>query len=289
MTADASEHDFLHYLLCDLPLGYPLKIPVTKLLSPELSMSSRRELLHQQAQFLEYSTRYLDPHPWITYLAAIKHEAVFVTIPTYATDLVDVVDKFFYNDLQKKCQELMDASRATIDDATALTCERLVLLQSEAAQITDARKNVSAALGAGFKGVEPLPPPPPEPSPGPKSTPYFVAAGLACVVAGFLIPPYYGGMAWGLIGLVVTGLVAARVISKEKARVQAEGARFKAYLIHESYHALCRKSVALVLALPFERRRSALVDLSPCLTALEALPPEREALEAHYIRPFVGK
>jgi hypothetical protein len=42
--------------------------------------------------------------------------------------------------------------------------------------------------------------------------------------------------------------------------------------------------VALVLALPFETRKSALVNLPPCLTALKALPPEREALEARYVR-----
>jgi len=94
-------------------------------------------------------------------------------------------------------------------------------------------------------------------------------------------------MAWGLAGLVVIWIVGARVIKKEKARIHAESARFKAYMIHENYLALCRKSVRLVLALPFETRKSALVNLPPCLSALEALPPEREALEASYIRPFV--
>jgi len=289
MPADTAQHDFLHYLLCDLPLGYPLKTPITKLLSPELTLSSRRELLHQQDQLLDYAKRYLDEHPWIAYLAAIKHEAVLVAIPTYPSNFVDVVDQFFFSDLQQKYKELRETSRAAIDDATALTCERLVLLLSEAAQIAEATKSVSAALAAGFKGVEPLPPPPPEPAPGPKSMPYFVVGGLACVVIGAIIPPYEGGMAWGLTGLIVTGIIAARVLGKERAHVQVESARFKAYLLHEGYYTLCKKSVALVLALPFDKRTSALVDLSPCRTALEALPPERDAIEAHYIRPFVGK
>jgi len=289
MTDDASEQDFLHYLLCDLPLGYPLKTPVTKLLSQDLTISSRRELLHQQDRFLEYSKRYLNQQPWIAYLAAVKHEAVFVTIPTYAEDLVDVVDKFFFSDLQQKCKELREASRAAIDEPTALTCERLVLLQSEAPHIEDARKNVSAALAAGFKGVDPLPLPPPEPSPAHGTVPYYITGGIISVVVGVVIPPYYGGMAWALAGLIVTGIIAARAAQKEKSRVDSEGAKFKAYLIHESYYSLCKKSVALVLALPFEARKSALIDLSPCLTALEALPPERDAMESQYIRPFVGK
>ena len=104
-------------------------------------------------------------------------------------------------------------------------------------------------LQAGFTAVEPLPPPPPEPSPDYRVLPYFIAAGLACLVIGAVIPPEDGGMAWGLAGLVVTGIVGARVLKKEKVRVHAEGAKFKAYLLHESYFTLCRKSVSLVLAL----------------------------------------
>jgi len=289
MPADTAQHDFLHYLLCDLPLGYPLKTPITKLLSPELALSSRRELMLQQDRLLDYARTYLNTQPWIAYIAAVKHEAVLVAIPTYPSNFVDVVDQFFFKDLQQKYTALREAAHATIDEATAQTCERLVLLQSEALQIEEATKSVKAALAAGFKGVEPLPPPPPEPSPGPQSIPWFVAAGLACIVIGAIIPPYYGGMAWALVGVIVTAIIAARVVGKERGRVQAEGARFKAYLIHEGYYTLCRKSVILVLALPFEKRKSALVDLSPCLTALEALPPERDAIEAQYIRPFVGK
>jgi hypothetical protein len=287
MQADAPNHDFLHYLTCDLPFGYPLKTPITRLLDRALTLSSRRELLHQQSRFLDLAKQFLDTHPWIAYLAAIKHEAVLVTIPTYASQLVDIVDQLFFSDLQQKYKELREASRAAIDEETASWCDRLVLLQSEAPQIEDARKNVSAALQAGFTAVEPLPPPPAEPVPEQRVLPYFIAAGVACLVIGAMIPPYDGGMVWGLAGLIVTGIVGARVIKKEKARVHAEGAKFKAYMIHENYLALCRKSVRLVLALPFETRKSALVNLPPCLTALEALPPEREALEAKYIRPFI--
>jgi hypothetical protein len=289
MTAHAPDHDFLHYLVCDLPLGYPLKTPITRLLAPSLTLASRRELLHQQARFLEMAHEFLDQQPWISYLAAAKHEAVLVTIPTYASQLVDIVDQFFLSELQQKCKVLREASRAAIDEKTAETCDRLILLQTEAPQIEDAKKNVSAAIQAGFTAVEPLPLPPPEPASARGHLPYFIAAGVACVIAGAVTPPSDGGMAWALAGLVVTGLAALRVAKKEKARMAAEGAKFKAYLIHENYYALCKKSVALVLALPFEIRKSALVNLPPCLPALEALPAEREALEAAYIRAFIPK
>lgn len=289
MSTDSAQHDFLHYLTCDLPYGYPLKTPISRLLAPNLTISSRRELLHQQAQFLDTAKQYLGTHPWISYLAAIKHEAVLVTIPTYASQLVDIVDQFFFSELQQKSKELREASRAAIDEATIASCDRLILLQSEAAQIEDATKSINAAIQAGFTAVEPLPPPPPEPSSGRGSLPYFIAGGLGCVVIGAIIPPYCGGMAWGLAGLIVTGIFGARAYKKEKAIVDAEGARYKAYLVHENYHILCRKSVILVLALPFETRTSALVNLPPCLVALEALAPEREVLEARYIRPFIPK
>ncbi len=286
MSADTAQLDFLHYLMCDLPLGYPLKTSITKLLDSSL-MSTRRELLHQQSDFLDFAKHYLPTQPWITYLAAVKHEAVLVTIPTYAVHLVDIVDQLFFAELKEKCKDLREAARAVIDETTALTCERLVLLQSEAAQIEEALKNVNAALDAGFTSLEPLPPPPPEPVPAQRVMPYFVAAGAAFLIIGFfVIPPEYGGGILALIGLIVTGLIAARVIAKEKARVKNEGNRFGSYLIHESYYALCRKSVALVLALPFEIRKSALTDLAPCKPALEALPIERAAMEAAYITPY---
>jgi len=274
--------------MCDLPLGYPLKTSITKLLDSSL-MSTRRELLHQQSDFLDFAKHYLPTQPWVTYLAAVKHEAVLVTIPTYAVHLVDIVDQLFFAELKEKCKDLREASRAAIDGPTALICERLVLLQSEAAQIEDALKNVNAALDAGFTTLEPLPPPPPEPVPAQRVMPYFVTAGAVCLIVGFVIPPQYGGMAWALLGLIITGVVAARVIAKERTRVKTEGNRFGSYLIHESYYALCKKSVALVLALPFEIRKNALTDLAPCKPALEQLPLEREAMEASYITPFFPK
>lgn len=289
MSADTAQLDFLHYLKCDLPLGYPLKTPITRLLDTSLSLSSRRELLHQQDRFLDFSRQFLGAQPWITYLAAIKHEAVLVIIPTYASQLVDIVDQHFFGELQRKYKELREAARAAIDETTALTCERLILLQSEAPQIEDAIQSVSGAIQAGFNALEPLPPPPPEPVPAQKVLPYFIAAGAACLIAGAVIPDYYGGMAWALLGLIVTVVVAMRVMGKEKARVNAEGTKFKSYMIHESYHVLCRKSVSLVLALPFEVRKAALVNLPPCLDALKALSPERDAMEAAYITPFLGK
>jgi hypothetical protein len=288
MPADTAQLDFLHYLMCDLPLGYPLKTSITKLLDSSL-MSTRRELLHQQSDFLDFAKHYLPTQPWITYIAAVKHEAVLVTIPTYAVHLVDIVDKLFFAELQEKCKDLREAARAAIDGPTALICERLVLLQSEAPQIEDALKNVNAALDAGFTTLEPLPPPPPEPVPAQRVLPYFATAVAVFIIAGLVIPPEYGGGIGALVGLIVTGIIAARVIAKEKARVKNEGNRFGSYLIHESYYALCRKSVALVLALPFEVRKNVLTDLAPCKPALEQLPLEREAMEAAYITPFFPK
>lgn len=283
MQAEVPDHDFLHYLICDLPLGYPLKTPVAKLLSDAQRRLARRELLHQQARFLDVANQILRRQPSLAYLTAIKHEAVLVAIPTYAAQLVDVVDISFFNDLQQKYLTLRESARKAIDEAAALDCDRLVLLQSEASLIEDARNKVNGAIQAGYTALEPLPPLPPEPSSGHGPLSYLIPIGLFCIAAGFVIPPYDGGMAWGLAGLIVTGGVGASTIRKEHARVMAESATFKAYMLHESYLTLCRKSVALVLALPFEIRKSALVNLPPCLAALEALPQERTALESRYI------
>ena len=182
MPTDTAEQDFLHYLTCDLPLGYPLKTPIARLLASTMMSANRRDLLHRQAEFLDYAGQFLEAHPWISYLAAIKDEAVLVTIPTYESQLVDVVDILFFKDTQQKSKELKEAARAALDDATAQDCERLVLLQAEAAQIEDALKKVGGAIQAGFNAVEPLPRPPAEPVPERKFLPNFVAISVACLV-----------------------------------------------------------------------------------------------------------
>lgn len=287
MPADEPQHDFLHYLTCDLPLGYPLKTPISKLLSPPQQSASRRELLHQQSRFLDFASQFLPTHPWIAYLAAIKHEAVLVAIPTYASQLVDIVDITFFHDLQRKNRDLRDASRAAMDEATASTCDRIILLQCEAAQIEDAQKYITGAIQAGYTAVEPLPPPPPEPLPAHRLLPNFIVIGAACLAVSAMIPLVYGGVAWGLAGAAATWYFGAQVFKKEEARFEAEMVRYKASLVFENYHELCRRSVAPILALPLETRKSALGNLPPCLAALEALQPEREDLEARFIRPFV--
>jgi hypothetical protein len=291
MPAEDSEHDFLHYLTCDLPLGYPLKVPVAKLLASGQQSITRRDLLHRQSEFLDFAPHFLTAQPWICYITAIKHAAVLIAIPTYDDQLVDVVDKAFLWDLEEKCKNLLEASRATIDEPTAKDCDRLVLLQTEAAQIDDATKKVGGAIQAGFTAVEPLPPPPPEPDDVPEHAviPWIVAAAVGCVIAGAIIPAPDGGMIWALLGLIITGVVGARALAKQKTRVNVMGAEFKAYLIHENYLILCRKAVTPILTLPFEARKSALVNLPQCLAALQALPPERDSLEARYIRPFFAR
>jgi hypothetical protein len=90
------------------------------------------------------------------------------------------------------------------------------------------------------------------------------------------------------MGLIVTGIIGVRMVRKDNARINAENAKFKAYLLHENYLILCRKAVAPILTLPLAARSAALVDLKQCLTALKALPPERDALEARYIRPVIS-
>jgi hypothetical protein len=287
MPAEAPDHAFLQYLTCDLPQGYPLKTPMAKLLAPAPAISARRELFQQQDRFLDLARQFLETQPWIAYLAAIKHEAVFVIIPTHAAQLVDVVDISFFNDLQQKFRELLDVSRKAVEDATAQDCERLLLLQTEGEQIDDAKKYVSGAIRAGFKAVEPLPPPLPEPPSGSKSLRSLIALGISGFVLGAMVPWRYGGIVWGVVAVIITAVVGSRIVRKEMSASQAKSVEFKAYLIHENYHSFCRKSVGLVLALPFEVRQTALVDLPSCLIALEALGPEREALEARYIRPFV--
>jgi hypothetical protein len=166
MSDDAPDSDFLRYLMCDLPLGYPLKSPISKLLVPNPTMAARRELLYQQDKFLDVANKFLPTHPWISYIAAIKHEAVLVIIPNYASQLVDIADVHFFTELQQKAKELQETSRAAIDSRRLNLCrirprslrpvsKNFAILSSEAwpaSLSAHSSRGTTAAWHGGWRG-----------------------------------------------------------------------------------------------------------------------------------------
>jgi len=250
--SSAAPPSFLTYLTCDPPAGYPFRTATFPEHSLVLKERERRQFVHQQSVFLETARPFAVSHPWIAYLASLKNEAVLAVIPVDSTPFIDVADQKFLRDSQQKWKALRLETQAAIDQATALSCERLVLLQREASKIDECEKKLRTALDAGFTALKPLPPKPPEP------------------VHGWLAE------------------IAGAVAGKIKADQAAKKANWKAWLLQEMYLAVCQGSLHSVTSLPPETRSNGTADLPASLAVLQNLRQERAALVENYITPYVA-
>jgi hypothetical protein len=166
MPANVPGDSFPEYLKCDLPFGYAASAPLMLPFAAPLKESQRKDVIDLQTRFLDLAERLADSHPWIAYLAALKHDVVLILLSKQPLQFCAIADQKTYNDAQQKWRALRKKSRSAIDDATALNCERLVLLQRESATIEDAEEKLRATLAAGYTALEPLPPEPPPPDRG---------------------------------------------------------------------------------------------------------------------------
>ena len=251
MSSSPHDSDFLIYLTCELPFGYPFDPPLTPQLLPVLKERHRMELVCRQAAYFETANQLVQSHPWIAHIAALKHEAILSFIPVETTPFVNVADQKVFNTCHQNWRQLRNESRRAIEDGIAFFCERLVKLQREAGKIDELEKRLTAALAAGFKALLPMtdePPKPPE--------------GLGVEIAGVL------------------GLGKAR-------RVEAE-ARIKTWHLQDSYLQTCQQLLNKISSLPLETRREGLKDVPGTLTALKGLEEEREVLKETYITPYVA-
>ena len=250
MSSDVPASPFLSYLVCDLPTGYAFEVPLQPSSQIPLKEQQRRLLINQQVAFFDTAGAYATTHPWIGYLAALKHEALLEIIKFEATPFVGILDQKFFNDSQLAWKNLLKTSYAAMEMAVANNCTRLILLQRESLKIADSEKKFQAAVAAGFTALEPAPPKPPEPEEN-----------------------------------FSTQLIAALGINK--ARIAEAKAKVKAWHHHETYLLLGYAALKAVTSLPPEIRTSGLKDLSVCITALQNLRAEREMLTAAYVTPFV--
>jgi hypothetical protein len=147
---------FLAFLTCELPYGYPFDPPLTPQSLPLLKERHRKQLVIQQAAFFDAAKEWAATHPWLAYLAALKHEAILDFIPVATTPFVNVTDQKYFNTYQEHWRSLRQESKAAIEDGVAFFCERLVGLQREAALIDEVEKNLRVAVTNGFTALLPI-------------------------------------------------------------------------------------------------------------------------------------
>ena len=248
MSSSPPVPNFPTYLTCDLPAGYPFDTPFWLPQPVVLKESVRRELVRQQATFLEVAEQVVGTHPWLAYLAALKHEAVIALTPIESIPFIEIAEQKFYNDTRQRWRQVKREARAGLDEPTAFFCERLILLQREGLKIDEAVTRMEAAINAGFTALDPNPPPPPP----------EIARGL---FGGFEIEP-----------------------AKDD---EAQAAR-KAWALHETYLGVCQVALKAVNSLPARNKHDMLRDLPACVAALKELREERAALLATYVTPYFG-
>ncbi len=283
----ALDPQFFAYLKCDLPWGYPFGSSLSLLYLLHIREHHRTELLLQQATFLETAECLACSHPWLTYLAVLKHLAVIGAMPhdkaSWAAD-----DREFFHRCEQKCAPLLEEARMGIDEAMALGCERLVLLQSESFKLDDAERKLEALLGQGLTNLKPQPPLSAK-APARRSLPpiFFPLALIGLGV--LLIVVHLSPMAGTLLAL--TCAMAAGLIWALKYRVIESPAEEQidpreAWLETEKQLRACRDAIRVISALPPRARIEGLLDIEACLAALRELRRERFVLEEKFILPF---
>jgi len=156
MSSGAPSPNFLTCLTCELPHGYPFDPPLTPQSIPLLKERHRKMLVVQQAALFEMAQPLAATHPWLAYLAALKHDAILSFVPVETTPFVNVTDQKYFNTCQENWRSLRHESRKAIEDGIAFFCERLVSLQREAALIDEVEKNLGVALTKGFTALLPI-------------------------------------------------------------------------------------------------------------------------------------
>jgi hypothetical protein len=248
--SDAQDSEFLTYLKCELPFGYPFEPPLTPQLLPILKERHRMELVYRQAAYFETANQLAATHPWIGYIAALKHEAILSFVPIETTPFVNVADQKVFNTCHQNWRQLRNESRRAIEDGIAFFCERLVMLQRDAAKIDDMEKRLLAALASGFTALLPITDEPPK-----------MPEGLGTDIAG--------------------------VLGLNKARRKKAEAEIKTWHLQDSYLQMCQQAINKISSVPPETKREGLKDVPGTLAALNGLKEEREILKGNYITPYL--
>lgn len=279
---------FSAYLLAALPTEYPISsIP----LSLKMEDAHRKELVFQQAKFLEEAEALTENKPWLSFIAAIKHLLLLEFYKTDTTTFREISDKEYFDRVQTKAQKILGATKE-LDQETKDNCSRLVAIQLFYTNIQKALDAVRKALSLGFYLFDP-------PINEPKRSTYIQALFIGvcllifitfwtCVYVNENIPSMSGildkftGIALVelIIGVGAGGWVIIPLWKKDDDKWNT----YETFrTLREDYYFNAK---AFASAFDFDATEMA-KNLKLCAERLEAIIQKRKILADHYIVPYV--
>jgi len=200
-----TSEEFKDYLLALLPEEYPISsIP----LSLTMTEAHRKELIFQQSKFLEVAQSHIESHPWLSYLAALKHVRMLEANETHSTTFREFSDKEYFDRVQAHCASILNTSKSLLDETTQRNCDRIIHIQCLHADIAATADAVTSAIANGIDAFEP-----------PRDAPIQNVGWVGCFTVALLA-----------IGIAIIGFAIHAIQKAEKGHLEYI-AYFIAYLL----------------------------------------------------------
>jgi hypothetical protein len=269
---------FKAYLRAALPDEYPVDgVP----LSLKMGDAQRKEILFQQGKLLEMAEAQLSAAPWLTYLAALKHDQLFEAFGIGSTVFHELQDKEYFSTVEAVSRRLLSNSDPGLDEETKQHLRRLVAIQVYFSDISACQTVVENALAQGITAFEP----PMEEigqMAGCRGCLSIIGASiLTTLVLGWIDRDARG---FGLLILVVGGFIWGRKMSPIWEKEKEYKERMKAFnKLRDQYYLHANR---FETDLGWDSREGA-KDLAQAAEFLKSLQSERIQLQDHYIEPYL--
>lgn len=273
---------FRDYLVSNLPDEYPIStIP----LSLAMTDAHRKELVFQQAKFLEEAGRYSEREPWISFVAAYKHLMLLEAFKTDTSTFREINDKEYFDKVQALCFNSLEQASSLLDEATMNNCKKLVHIQICHNSIIFVSHIVEDALGFGISAFEP-----------PLNKPTFeggyggCGGCLAIIIGAIALGGVLGiasidtGLIVCLILLAFGGLAWSAMTEPERVEFQKTEERYRKFCsLRDSYYSNISSFQTI---LSFDAKAEA-INLVRCKEQLNIYISELKMLLDTYIYPYV--
>lgn len=287
MSNRSLKERFVSYLLAAIPGEYPISgLP----LSLQIMDARRKEIVFQQAKFLELAESLYNSAPWLSFLAARKHIMMLEAFDIDSAMLKEFSDKEYLSQVEFKATQLESQAGEKLDDSTRHYLMRLVDIQVHFEDICKCREVVNTALREGISAFDPTMEPLDE-SYGGIGCLFIIGASIIGGILAplFLRPPadVSSGAFMFLSGLVILlsgwaiwwGVLSPRFKKEEEFKE-----RFKRFQELEREFRL--HGAAFDRSLSWNLLEAAR-DLSTAGQLLASIIDDRPVLESHYINPYL--
>ena len=255
------------YLLAALPEEYPIDgVP----LSLKMGDAQRKEILFQQGKLLEMAEAQLPVAPWLSYLAALKHDQLLEAFGISSTVFHELQDKEYFSTVEAASNRLLSGSDSSLDQEAKQNLSRLVAIQVYFSDISACQTAVRSALAQGITSLEP-----PMADTGCRGCLSIIGASILTTLVLRLIDDDAGR--FGLVILFVGGIVWGIKMNPQWEKQKVFNKLRNKYYLHAN---------RFEADLGWDSRKGA-TDLVQTAEFLESLLSERIHLQDHYVEPYL--